>query len=91
MNTALKIVALLLVVAGIVALATGGAFTWSESHDLGPVTWQESETYHVPTWAGIGLLLLGAGLFVIAFWPNHRRRDTHTHEPPTHGGRSAHV
>ncbi|HMI37370.1 MAG TPA: hypothetical protein VK505_07085, partial [Steroidobacteraceae bacterium] len=57
-----KIVAILLVAAGVMALAYGGFSYTSETHqaDIGSLHLSVDETRHVnvPVWAGIGALVL---------------------------------
>jgi hypothetical protein len=69
MNTT-RIVAIILIVAGVAGLVYGGFSFTKESHDvkLGPVEFsvKEKEQVNVPTWAGVaaigvGVLLLVAG------------------------------
>jgi drug/metabolite transporter (DMT)-like permease len=64
----LKIVAILLIVAGALALGYGGFSYTSETHtaDLGSLhmSVSEKERVNVPVWAGIGAILLGGFLFV---------------------------
>ena len=59
-----KIVGLLLVIAGLMALAYGGFSYTKETHDvsLGPVELQvaEKERVDVPKWAGIAAVAVGA-------------------------------
>lgn len=64
--SALKIVAILLIVAGIAGLAYGG-FTYTKStHDtkIGPLelSVKDKETVNVPVWAGVGAIVLGGVL-----------------------------
>ena len=58
-----KIVAIVLIVAGVMGLAYGGFSYTSETHqaDLGSIHLSVDETKHVnvPVWAGIGALVLG--------------------------------
>jgi hypothetical protein len=65
-STTLKILALLFVVAGAMALVFGGTFTYSEAHHFGPWTVNETQTVNYPAWGGLGLIALGAGLFFLA-------------------------
>lgn len=62
----LKIVALVLIVAGVLGLAYGGFSYTRETHDvkLGPIelSVQEKESVNVPVWAGVGAILIGGGL-----------------------------
>lgn len=60
------IVAIVLIVAGVLALAYG-QFSYtkdSESANLGPIvlTVTDRETVNIPQWAGIASIVLGAGL-----------------------------
>lgn len=60
------IVAIVLIAAGILALAYG-QFTYtkdSDSANLGPIvlTVTDRETVNIPQWAGVGSIVLGAGL-----------------------------
>lgn len=66
----MKIVAIVLVVAGILALAYGGFTYKKETHDarIGPVeiAVTEKKQVDVPVWAGVALIVVGAGLLVAA-------------------------
>jgi len=68
--TAQKIAALLLIVAGALALAYGGFTYTKDTHtaDIGPLKLQVSEKEHVsvPLWAGIASLTVGVLLLVTA-------------------------
>jgi uncharacterized membrane protein YidH (DUF202 family) len=62
----IKLVAVVLVVAGILALAYGG-FTYTRTtHDtrIGPVelSVKDKQTVDVPVWAGVGAIVLGGFL-----------------------------
>ena len=64
----MKIVAILLIVAGALALAYGG-FSYTKDKTavkLGPLELkvQEKETVNVPVWAGVGAILVGGLLLV---------------------------
>ncbi|TXL65264.1 hypothetical protein [Zeimonas arvi] len=64
----IRILALILIVAGALGLVYGG-FSYTRQTDvakLGPIelTVTEKETVNVPLWAGIGLIAVGAGLLV---------------------------
>lgn len=63
-----KMAALVLIVAGVLALAYGGFTYTKETHDanIGPIhmSVDEKETVDVPIWAGLGALLLGGALLV---------------------------
>jgi multidrug transporter EmrE-like cation transporter len=66
---AMKIVGLVLVVAGLAALAYGGFSFTKETHkaEIGPLklSVQEKERVNVPQWAGIGAIVIGVVLLVI--------------------------
>lgn len=63
-----KTVAILLLVAGILALAYGGFSYTKDTHEtqVGPLHLAVNETRHVniPMWVGISGLVLGAGLLM---------------------------
>lgn len=65
----LKIVAILLIVAGALGLAYGGFSYTKETHhaDLGPfhMSIQEKEHVNVPIWAGIGAIAIGGLLLLV--------------------------
>lgn len=65
----IKIVAAILMVAGVLALVYGG-FTYTKSTQqaqIGPLelTVQDKETVNVPVWAGIGAIVIG-GLLLLS-------------------------
>lgn len=65
----LKIVAIILIVAGILALVYGG-FTYTKTtHEakLGPLelTVKDKETVNIPIWAGIGAIVVGGVLLFV--------------------------
>jgi len=65
----MKIVALLLILAGALALAYGG-FSYTRDKTavkLGPLELkvQEKETVNVPVWAGVGAIVVGGLLLVL--------------------------
>ena len=66
MNT--KILAIILVVAGALALAYGGFTYTKETHDakIGPIelSVKDKETVNIPVWAGVGVLAIGLVLLV---------------------------
>ena len=66
----MKVIAIVLVVAGILALAYGGFTYKKETHDarIGPVeiAVTEKKSVDVPVWAGVALIVVGAGLLVAA-------------------------
>ena len=66
--SALKIVAILLVAGGIIALVYGG-FTYTRStHDakIGPLEFsvKDKERVNVPVWAGVAAIVAGGALLV---------------------------
>ena len=67
---ALKIMASVLIVAGIVALLYGKFSYTKETHDikLGPIEMAvaEKQTVNVPVWAGVGAIVGGGALLLYA-------------------------
>ena len=67
MNSA-KIAGIVLIVAGVLALAYGGFSYTKETHDvkIGPidVSVKEKESVAVPTWLGVGAIVAG-GLLIL--------------------------
>jgi multidrug transporter EmrE-like cation transporter len=66
--TPVKIVAIVLIVAGALALAYGGFSFTKDTHNaqVGPLKFsvQEKERVNVPQWAGLGAILAGVVLLV---------------------------
>ena len=66
---ALKIAALALIAAGILGLMYGGLTYTKETHQakIGPfeMSVKEKETINIPVWAGVGAIVLGAGLLFV--------------------------
>ena len=64
-----KIVGIVLIVAGVLALAYGGFSFTKETHkaEIGPLklSVKEKEQVNVPQWAGIGSIVLGVVLVVV--------------------------
>lgn len=65
---ALKLVAVLLIAAGLIGLLYGG-FTYTKTtHDakIGPIEFsvKDKETVNIPIWAGAGAIVVGAVLLV---------------------------
>ena len=62
----LKIVAILLIVAGVLGLAYGGFSYTKDTHtaDIGPLHLQvvEKERVNIPLWAGVGAIVCGVVL-----------------------------
>ena len=67
--TPVKIVAIVLIVAGALALAYGGFSYTKETHQakIGPLelSVKEKDTVNVPQWAGIGAIVVGVVLLVL--------------------------
>jgi uncharacterized membrane protein YidH (DUF202 family) len=72
--SAVKIVAVVLVVAGILGLVYGTFSYTKETHDvkLGPLelSVKEKQTVNVPIWAGVGAIVAGGGLLLLAYRKN---------------------
>jgi hypothetical protein len=68
MNT-IKIMAIVLIVAGILGVVYGKFSYTKETHDakLGPITLsvKEKETVNVPAWAGVAAIAAGAALLLV--------------------------
>lgn len=66
---ALRVVAIVLIVAGALALAYGGFSYTKETHqvDVGPLHMEvaEKQRVNVPIWAGVGALVVGGLLLVV--------------------------
>lgn len=64
----MRTIAIVLLVAGILALAYGGFSYTRDTHEakLGPlqVSVTENKRVNVPIWAGVALAVVGAGLLV---------------------------
>jgi len=64
----LKMAAVALIVAGILALAYGSFSYTKETHQakLGPIelSVKEKETVNVPVWVGVGAIVIGAALLL---------------------------
>jgi multidrug transporter EmrE-like cation transporter len=71
--SAIKIVAILLIVAGIAGLLYGKFSYTKDTHEakLGPLslTVKDKETVNVPVWAGVGSIVVGGALLFL------RRKD----------------
>ena len=63
-----KIIALVLIIAGALGLAYGKFTYTKDTHDakVGPIelSVKDKETVNVPMWAGIGAIVVGAGLLL---------------------------
>ncbi|MFO7579360.1 hypothetical protein [Nitrosomonas halophila] len=65
----LRIVAIILIIAGVLALVYGGFSFVTETHraDLGALSLSvdEKQYINVPAWAGVGAILVGGILLVV--------------------------
>ncbi len=65
----MKIAGIVLLIAGILGLIYGSFSYTKESHDakIGPIEFsiKDKETVNVPVWAGIGAIVIGAGLLLV--------------------------
>jgi hypothetical protein len=61
--------AVLLLAGGVVALVYGGFTYTRETHEahIGPLelTVKDKKTVNVPVWAGVGAIVIGAGLLLV--------------------------
>ena len=68
--SSIKIVAIVLIVAGILGLVYGSFSYTKETHEakLGPIelSVKDKETVNVPVWAGVGAILIGGALLLFA-------------------------
>jgi TRAP-type C4-dicarboxylate transport system permease small subunit len=64
----MRLIAIVLLAAGVLALAYGGFSYTKETHDakLGPVeiSVTEKQRVNVPVWAGVALVVAGAGILL---------------------------
>jgi LPXTG-motif cell wall-anchored protein len=64
-----RIAAIALIVAGILGLIYGGFSFTSDTHEasIGPVeiSVEEKQNVNIPIWAGVGAIVVGAGLLVL--------------------------
>jgi TRAP-type C4-dicarboxylate transport system permease small subunit len=65
---AMRIAAIVLIVAGVLGLAYGGFSYTKQTHStkVGPIEMSISErqTVNVPLWAGVGAIVIGGGLLL---------------------------
>jgi hypothetical protein len=63
---AIKVLAIVLIVAGILGLVYGGFTYTKETHEtkLGPIelSVKDNQTVNVPVWVGVGGIVIGGGL-----------------------------
>ena len=68
MNT-VKIIGVVLIVAGVLGLAYGSFSFTKETHEakIGPLELQvkDKETVNIPAWAGVGAVVIGAVLLLV--------------------------
>jgi hypothetical protein len=66
---ALKVLGIILIVAGVLGLAYGSFSFTKETHDakIGPLELQvkEKETVNIPVWAGVGAIVIGVVLLLV--------------------------
>jgi LPXTG-motif cell wall-anchored protein len=66
--SAVKIVAIVLILAGVLGLAYGSFSYTKETHEakLGPIelSVKDKQTVNVPVWAGVGAIVIGGALLV---------------------------
>jgi hypothetical protein len=66
---AVRIAAIVVIVAGILALVYGGFSYTKESHEakLGPIelSVKDKQTVNVPVWAGVGAIVIGGALLLV--------------------------
>lgn len=67
--SAVRIAAIVLIVAGILGLVYGGFSYTSETHEarVGPIelSVKEKETVNVPVWAGVGAIAIGSAMLLV--------------------------
>lgn len=67
--SAIKLVGIVLIVLGILGLVYGGFSYTREKHEahIGPIelSVEEKERVNVPLWAGVGAIVVGAGLLLV--------------------------
>ena len=65
---ALKIPAIVLILAGVLGLAYGSFSYTKQTHDVkvGPIEMsvQDKQTVNVPVWAGVGVIVIGGALLL---------------------------
>ena len=64
-----KIIAVILILAGVLGLAYGKFSYTKETHDakVGPIelSVKDKETVNIPVWAGVGAIVIGAGILLV--------------------------
>ena len=66
---ALKVIGIVLIVAGVAGIATGGFSYTKETHkaDIGPIhiAVEDKQQVNIPLWAGLGAIVVGAVLLAL--------------------------
>lgn len=66
---AVKMIGVVLIVAGVLGLAYGSFSFTKETHEakIGPLELQvkDKETVNIPAWAGVGAIVIGAALLLV--------------------------
>ena len=66
---AIKMVAIVLIVGGVLGLVYGGFSYTKETHEakLGPIelSVKDKQTVNVPVWAGVGAIVIGGALLLL--------------------------
>lgn len=66
---ALKLVAILLIAAGVIGLVYGGVTYTKSTHDakIGPLEFsiKDTETVNIPAWAGVSAIVVGGILLLV--------------------------
>ena len=69
MNAAVKVVAIVLIAAGVLGLVYRGFSYTRETHEtkIGPIEFavKEKERVNVPVWAGVGAIAIGSALLLL--------------------------
>jgi LPXTG-motif cell wall-anchored protein len=67
--SALRIVALVMILGGIAGLVYGGITYTTTTHDakIGPIelSIKDKKTVNIPVWAGVGAIVVGGGLLIV--------------------------
>jgi hypothetical protein len=67
--SALRIVAIVLIAAGVLGLVYGGITYTKTTHEakVGPLelSVKDKDTVHVPVWAGVGAIVVGGALLLV--------------------------
>jgi uncharacterized membrane protein YidH (DUF202 family) len=66
---AFKVIAILLIVAGLLGLVYGGITYTRTTHDakIGPIEMsiKEKKTVNIPVWAGVAAVVVGSGMLLL--------------------------